>query len=189
MDDIVKAALAKWPNVPHCHGWLGLDARGDWYMRDDRCQRSGPFASEPGDALPAAKGSRLLHDKLIAFIGRNYLVDAEGQWFFQNGPQRVYVELEATPWIWRLQPDGAVQAHTGAAAGEVKRCLLDEQGRLYLVTTLGLGLVHTSDMVAAAEQVEQGHWTPEAVHNADLPALGRYERSPQRRLGPGPWLS
>ena len=35
-DDIVKAALKKWPNVPHCYGWLALDARGDWYMRDDR---------------------------------------------------------------------------------------------------------------------------------------------------------
>ena len=40
MDDIVKAALVKWPNVPHCHGWLGLDARGQWFMRDDRCQRA-----------------------------------------------------------------------------------------------------------------------------------------------------
>ena len=189
MDDIVKAALAKWPNVPHCHGWLGLDARGDWYMRDDRCQRSGPFAAEAGDRLLPAKGSRLVHDKLIAFIGRNYLCDAEGQWFFQNGPQRVYLELEATPWIWRLQPDGTVQAHTGTPAGEVTRCLLDEQGRLYLLTALGLGLVHTSDMVAAAERVEQGLWVPEAVESADLPALGGYVRSPQRRLGQVPWAS
>ena len=41
MDDIVKAALRKWPNVPHCYGWLALDARGDWYMRDDRIQAAG----------------------------------------------------------------------------------------------------------------------------------------------------
>ena len=25
MDDIVQAALKKWPNVPHCHGWLALE--------------------------------------------------------------------------------------------------------------------------------------------------------------------
>ena len=31
MDAIVEAALRKWPNVPACRGWLGLDARGDWY--------------------------------------------------------------------------------------------------------------------------------------------------------------
>jgi len=83
MDEIVKAALKKWPNVPACVGWLGLDARGDWYMRDDRVQAAGPF--------PQVKGSRLLHDKLVAFIGRNYERDDGGCWFFQNGPQRVYV--------------------------------------------------------------------------------------------------
>ena len=67
MDDIVKAALAKWPNVPHCHGWLGLDARGQWYMRDDRVQAAGPF--------PRSKGSLLRHDKLIDFIHRNCAAD------------------------------------------------------------------------------------------------------------------
>src|SRR5204862_7437856 len=86
MDDIVRQAIAKWPNVPHCYGWLGLDARGNWYMRDDRTQAAGPFASN--------KGSLLKHEKLVDFIHRNYEHDERGQWFFQNGPQRVYVELE-----------------------------------------------------------------------------------------------
>ena len=181
MDDIVKAALAKWPNVPDCRGWLGLDARGDWYMRDDRCQRAGPFAAGPeGPGGVPAKGSRLLHDKLIAFIGRNYLPDAQGQWYFQNGPQRVYVELELTPWVWRLQPDGSVLAHTGVPAGEVGRSLLDEAGHLYLVTDLGLGLVHTSDMALAADRVESGEWRPEPVVASELPQCWAFVRSPQR---------
>src|SRR4029450_12811758 len=107
MDDIVKQALAKWPNVPHCYGWLGLDARGNWYLRDDRTQAEGPFAE--------ARGSMLQHDKLIAFIGRNYDHDERGQWFFQNGPQRVYVELDAAPWVWRVGDDFAVHSHTGIA--------------------------------------------------------------------------
>jgi Protein of unknown function (DUF2946) len=89
MDDIVKQALAKWPNVPHCYGWLGLDARGNWYMRDDPAQAAGPFAG----GSRASKGSLLKHEKLIDFIQRNYACDAQGQWFFQNGPQRVYVEF------------------------------------------------------------------------------------------------
>ena len=72
MDEIVRQAMQKWPNVPHCYGWLGLDARGDWYMRDDRVQSLGRFAS----GSPGAKGARLAHDKLIAFIGRNYAADA-----------------------------------------------------------------------------------------------------------------
>ena len=41
MDDIVKQAMAKWPNVPHCYGWLALDARGDWRMRDEAARRRG----------------------------------------------------------------------------------------------------------------------------------------------------
>ncbi len=116
MDAIVAAALKKWPNVPHCYGWLALDARGDWYMRDDRIQAAGPF--------PRVKGSRIEHEKLREFIARNYASDDSGAWFFQNGPQRVYVELEAAPWIWRLQPDPraaiVVTSHTGlpADAGE-----------------------------------------------------------------------
>ena len=57
MDAIVEAALKKWPNVPACHGWLALDARGDWYMRDDRVQAAGPFPNDP-----AARRSGSLHD-------------------------------------------------------------------------------------------------------------------------------
>ncbi len=187
MDDIVKAALAKWPNVPHCHGWLGLDARGQWFMRDDRCQRTGPFAAEPGEAVTCCKGSLLRHDKLIEFIHRNCAADGDGQWYFQNGPQRVYLELEATPFVWRLQPDGRVLAHTGQAAGEVRRCLLDDEGRLYLVTPLGIGIVHSADMALAADAVERGEWTPEPVQAEALPATWGFVRSPQRRTGQRPW--
>ncbi|MGC4396608.1 DUF2946 family protein [Hydrogenophaga sp. T2] len=176
MDDIVKAALAKWPNVPHCHGWLGLDARGQWYMRDDRTQAAGPF--------PQSKGSLLRHDKLVAFIHRNYLADEEGQWYFQNGPQRVYVELEATPQVWRLQPDGGVLAHTGAPA-LVRSSWVDEAGRLYLDTDIGFGLVHTADMALAADRVEAGDWSPQDVRAAELPARYGYVMSPEAKKKAG----
>jgi len=173
MDDIVKQAMAKWPNVPDCYGWLGLDARGDWYMRDDRAQALGRFAG----GTPGAKGSRLVHDKLIAFIERNYLVDARGRWFFQNGPQRVYVELEVTPWVWRVQSDLSIRAHTGEAT-VCTACLIDEHGWLFLETPLGLGLVHTQDMGDAARAVEGGVWTPQPVQRADLPVRYGYATSP-----------
>jgi hypothetical protein len=168
MDDIVRQAIAKWPNVPHCYGWLGLDARGNWYMRDDRTQAAGPF--------PASKGSVLRHEKLVDFIHRNYAADDHGQWFFQNGPQRVYVELECTPFVWRVGP-GSVSAHTGVAA-QVRQCVLDEAGRLYLECDLGFGLVHTLDMGHAAEAVEQGRWKPNEIASADLPRRFGFVRSP-----------
>jgi hypothetical protein len=169
MDDIVRQAMAKWPNVPHCYGWLGLDARGNWYMRDDKAQAAGPF--------PRSKGSLLRHEKLVDFIQRNYESDSAGQWFFQNGPQRVYVELEAAPWIWRVGPDASVASHTGAAA-RVQRCVLDEGGRLYLDTDIGFGLVHTLDMEQAADAVERGLWVPNVIDSRELPSRFGYQRSP-----------
>jgi hypothetical protein len=172
MDDIVKQALAKWPNVPHCYGWLGLDARGNWYLRDDSTQAAGPFT--------VVKGSMLRHDKLIEFIQRNYERDELGQWFFQNGPQRVYVELEAAPWVWRVGEDFSVRSHSGLAI-EASACLLDEEGKLYLVAPIGLGLVHTQDVGMAAEAIEQGHWVPENVRAEDLPGRFGYVMSPVAR--------
>lgn len=170
MDDIVQQAMAKWPNVPACYGWLGLDARGRWYLRDDAVQEAGPF--------PASKGSVLEHEKLLAFIARNYAADAQGQWFFQNGPQRVYVDLEAAPWVWRIQPDLQLRAHTGLAASATE-CLLDERGRVYLDSALGVGLVHTLDMLQVADALEQGVWVAQEVHSSALPLRYGFVHSPQ----------
>jgi hypothetical protein len=180
MDDIVRQALAKWPHVPDCYGWLGLDARGNWFMRDDRTQALGAFPTLGTSGVPGARGSLLKHEKLIEFIQRNYEGDAAGQWFFQNGPQRVYVELEATPYIWRIQEEEGftVTSHTGQRT-RLRRCLLDEQGHVYLDTDLGFGLIHTQDMASAADAVEQGLWVPEAVQARELPARFGYVLSPQ----------
>lgn len=184
MDDIVKQALAKWPNVPHCYGWLGLDARGQWWLRDEQAQACGAFAS----GVSGARGSLVQHEKLMDFIGRNYMADLaqdDGRWFFQNGPQRVYVELEATPWIWRLHcTDQGLQlrSHTGQVlqAADIEQVLMDEQGHLYLGLPQGLGLVHTQDMVDAATAMERG-WLaePQVVQAAQLPARFGFVPSPQ----------
>jgi hypothetical protein len=181
MDEIVRAALKKWPQVPACRGWLGLDARGDWYMRDDPIQAQGAF--------PHPKGSRIQHDKLIDFIARNYEADDAGAWFFQNGPQRVYVELEAAPWVWRLQVDAAdagamlIRSHTGRAA-QHRAAWLDEQDRLFVETDLGLGIVHSMDMGEAALAVESGEWRPETMPFGQMPGRFGYVLSPQAAPGP-----
>lgn len=169
MDDIVIQAIAKWPNVPHCYGWLALDARGQWYLRDAPTQAAGAFAQ--------SRGAVVQHEKLIAFIARNYEHDDAGQWFFQNGPQRVYVELESTPWVWRMADDFTLTAHTGAVAWP-RECLLDEQGRLYFVCDQGLGLLHTQDVHLAADAIEQGRWTPREVRADALPREFCFVKSP-----------
>jgi Protein of unknown function (DUF2946) len=174
MDDIVRQAMSKWPNVPACVGWLGLDSRGQWYMRDDRTQALGAFQS----GVPGAKGSVLRHEKLIDFIQRNYEADAQGRWYFQNGPQRVFVELEATPWVWRLDADHVPVAQSGQRT-QVLACLMDEQGRVYLDTPLGLGLVHTLDVGLAAEALDAGLWSLQECEARVLPERYGFVPSPQ----------
>ena len=176
MDAIVEAALRKWPKVPHCYGWLALDARGNWFMRDERIQAAGPF--------PRVKGSRIEHEKLLGFIERNYAHDDAGAWFFQNGPQRVYLQLEAAPWVWRVGTAAgwpavwSVTSHTGLAA-QVLSSWLDEAGRLFLATDLGHGIVHTLDMGVAADAVEAGHWQPQTLPFAQMPGRFGYTLDPQ----------
>lgn len=153
MDDIVKQAMAKWPNVPHCYGWLALDARGNWRMRDEEAQH----ANGPGD--------RLHHTALIGFINRNYQHDEQGNWYFQNGPQRVYVNLEATPFIARTDPQQGLVLQTGQALADVERVVLSDAGALVFVagTTVAqlddrdaaqvLGLLERDGVAASDEAV------------------------------------
>ena len=183
MDDIVRQAMAKWPNVPDCYGWLGLDARGNWYMRDDRVQAAGPF--------PASKGSLLKHEKLIDFIHRNYEADALGRWYFQNGPQRVYVTLEASPLVWGVrratqvtpgtpvQAAYAWQAHTGLEAQTLRSAWLDEHGRLFIDTDAGFGLVRSLDMDVAADALEASGLTLSECRFDELPQRFGYQLHPQ----------
>jgi len=130
MDDIVKQAMAKWPNVPHCYGWLALDARGNWRMRDEAAQQ----ADGAGDKLNNAT--------LIGFINRNYGHDDAGRWYFQNGPQRVYVNLEATPYIARTDPQQGLVLQTGAPLSAIER--------LYL-TEVGVAIVQAGDVLAQVD--------------------------------------
>ena len=113
--------MAKWPNVPHCYGWLGLDARGAWRMRDEAAQQAG---------LP---GDRLDNQKLVGFINRNYGHDERGNWYFQNGPQRVYVNLEATPFIARTDPQQGLLLQTGQALTQVEHVYLSDAGAVLFV--------------------------------------------------------
>ena len=164
------SALAKWPDVPACYDWLSLDRRGDWRLQ----------------------GERITHGGLIAFINRQYNCDESGCWFVQNGPQRVYLQLELAPLVLgvrRLNVGEAgagtaagfeVQAHTDQDVGAVQSCWLDEHGRLYLLTEAGLGVVRSMDMDAAADALASGLWgEPQEVAFADMPARFGFMREPQ----------
>ena len=141
MDEIVKQAIAKWPDVPHCYGWLGLDARGAWRMRDERAQ-----------TLNAA-GDKIAHSALLSFIIRNYTHDAQGRWYFQNGPQRVYVNLETTPYIAHTDPAQGFVLHTGEPLTIVDGAWITEFGELVLESLGRVAQVDDRDMAECLTQL------------------------------------
>ncbi len=134
MDEIVRQAMSKWPNVPHCYGWLALDARGAFRMRDEAAQA----ANAPGDIIR--------HSALLSFIYRNYQQDERGAFYFQNGPQRVYVELEATPFIARTDPAHGFVTHDGVPLAPVEAGWITRDGRLLLQGGGRLALVDDRDL-------------------------------------------
>lgn len=138
MDDMVVRAMAKWPNVPAVYGWLRLDRRGRWWIRDEQVRN------------PA----------MIAFIGRNYQCDAVGRYFFQNGPQQVFVELETTPWVYRLNEESSnvpgFISHTQMACVP-DMAGIDEQGNLYLAVERRIGSVDERDLIKIIELMTDGH--------------------------------
>jgi hypothetical protein len=162
MDDVVLRAMAKWPNVPAVYGWLRLDRRGDWWIRNERVGN------------PA----------ITAFIGRNYAHDDRGRWFFQNGPQRVFVTLDYAPFVFRVtvSEGGALElvTHTGRAIRAVSGAWIDEDGALLLSTELGIGVVDDRDLARLVPLIidANGRALPEDVLDE------RMERLQQGRPAP-----
>jgi hypothetical protein len=101
------------------------------------------------------QGERVTHSGLINFINRQYGVDEAGCWFVQNGPQRVFVSLAYTPWVFRREGENFI-SHTGEAAGRVKTVYLDEEGSLLLDTELGIGLLDDRDLAGFIAECQPG---------------------------------
>lgn len=163
MDEEVRRALARWPDVPACHGWLALDRRGRWRMRDEHVQRHGLL------------GDIVRHPALKAFIDRNYDRTLHGAWFFQNGPQRVYVDLESAPFVLFVEPDPASGAlrcltHTGVPVREACTAYVDEAGNFYLAFDAGqgeqIGLVNDRDLARLLEALRDADGLPPGPEQA-----------------------
>ena len=171
MDQTVVRSLAKWPGVPAVYGWLALDRRGNWLIKNPATQRF--------DTI----GNRALRD----FIGRNYLADQRGCWYFQNGPQRVYVRLAYAPLILRIE-DAGLADHCGNPAGEPRSAWLDQDGSLLVETGLGLGLLNDRDLLGVSSGLcdvppvlDLGHtrFPVGAIRSDELQARFRFVADPQ----------
>jgi hypothetical protein len=96
----------------------------------------------------------------------------------------VFIELEATPHIWRIEDDFAVSSHTGELA-HVHKALVDQYGKVYLHTHLGFGLVHSLDVPRAAQALEIARWTLEEASANALPSDYGYVMSPEKTENKG----
>lgn len=135
MDQSVIQAIERWPNVPAVYGWLSLTARGQWRLHPD------------GKANEGTTGESISNPQILAFINRNYSHDELGRWFFQNGPQRVYVRLDGAPWIiFADDSEGELTTHTGLTVAAVTKLWIDDLGNLYLLTEHGAGLLLDRDL-------------------------------------------
>jgi hypothetical protein len=128
VDDIVIRSMAKWPDVPDVYGWLSLDRRGNWLINSERI------------------GNRALRD----FIARNYQPDARGCWYFQNGPQRVFVALAYTPLVVRFEGD-ALLDHCGRPF-QPAQAYLDDEGSVLMLGAAGAALLDDRDLAGYAER-------------------------------------
>ncbi|MDP3857639.1 MAG: DUF2946 family protein [Stagnimonas sp.] len=114
MEDWARRGMERWPNVPALFGWLALDRRGRWRI----------------------KGELISRPQIIDTLNRNYEADAHGRWFFQNGPQRGYVQLETAPLVLHAEGD-ALRSHHGLAVTQPTGAWIDEDGGLWLATEHG----------------------------------------------------
>jgi hypothetical protein len=137
VDEIVIRSMLKWPDVPSVYGWLSLDRRGNWTIKS-----------------AAGRFERVANPAVNEFIGRNYAADAQGRWYFQNGPQRVFVALDYTPWVYRLDDAGeGLLAHTGAVPRALESVFVDDAGALLLESELGVGVLLDRDLPAFVERL------------------------------------
>lgn len=142
MDDIVIRSMLKWPDVPDVYGWLQLDRRGNWRIRE---------AANGGDPVFGV----VRNVSLKEFIARNYASDRRGRWFFQNGPQRVFVGLAYAPFVFRIDA-GVVTDHCGREVDRIEGAWVDDEGSLLLSAPGRTGLLDDRDLPAVADQAAAG---------------------------------
>jgi hypothetical protein len=150
VDEIVARSLARWPNVPAVYGWLALDRRGNWQIR----------------------GERIGNVALREFIARNYEPDGEGRWFFQNGPQRVYVSLAYTPLVVHFEGESLVDHCDRAFTAE--EVFQDEEGSVLMAGAGTVALLDDRDLVRFADRPG----TPVPIRRTEVAARFGFRQEP-----------
>jgi hypothetical protein len=90
-----------------------------------------------------------------------------GRYFFQNGPQRVFITLDATPWIARITPsENGLQLITQCQSPiEASAALSDERGNIYILGKVNQ-LIYKQ--ASTAQFCNEDHLTVALLHDHDL---------------------
>jgi hypothetical protein len=91
---------------------------------------------------------------LLGFIARNYGQDERHCWYFQNGPQRVYVNLDATPFIARTDPQRGFVLQTGAALSLPEAAWIGAHGNLIVKDGEKLAQIDDRDVAECLGNME-----------------------------------
>ena len=148
MDDLVRAAMTRWPGVPDIYGWLSISRQGQWRLHPEG------NALLPDACGTYPDGESISNPQILAFINRNYTHDDTGRWFFQNGPQRVFVRIDAAPLVLCTCEEGhSLETHTGQKVTSISEWWLDDLGHLYAKTDLGPGLIAGRDLMQVIDKL------------------------------------
>ena len=133
-----------------------LDRRGNWLI----------------------KGSRIGNAALRDIIGRNYQPDEDGRWYFQNGPQRVYVGLAYTPLVVHYEGDKLVDQRNRPFRPEA--ALEDDEGSVLLQGEGTVALLDDRDLVRFADSAS----TAGRIERAAVASRFRFQPDPKPATSP-----
>ena len=114
-----------WPRQLEVYGWLSLDRRGYWSI----------------------KGNKVRNAKLTKFISDNYHVDDNGRFFFQNGPQRVFVSIDLAPYILNVMYSNPLDlvTHNGIRVQTINQAWFDNEMNLFICWDNLIGAINDRD--------------------------------------------
>lgn len=159
VDSSMRARFPNWPKEPLVFGALSLDQRGQWHIY----------------------GDIIRHADVRKRLNHHYHADNQGRWYFQNGPQRLYVDLAYTPWVFHLDRDSQLRTQTGHRVQFVKSVWLDENGAMIFDSEHGPGLLREDALFSVLEKLCDRHGKSMCGNPLD-PGLALYGQPTKPKL-------
>jgi Protein of unknown function (DUF2946) len=169
MDQATIQAIGKWPQVPDCFGWLSFDKRGEWRIQNEFAQKN----NLPGEVIK--------HIGFKEYIQSHLARDEKGFHFFQNGPQRVFINFAYTPWIIRFYPLENGRWELKNTFGETVKpsgCYIDELNQISFAADFEIELLQSNGHFIRTKVPSLG-----LLHDHDLEIFSSFAKIFQSSCG------